>query len=286
MKQLLTLILFVTSVASNCQKKELIFLWPGKVPGEIKEKQEPVIDTASKDKVIRITEITNPAIEVWLPDPIKNNGSGVIVCPGGAYVRLSYNKEGTEIADWLNKMGYAAFVLTYRVPDKQAGALQDAQRALRIVHSNAARWKLNPEKIGIIGFSAGGSLSARSSTLFTTRTYPPVDLSDSLSCRPAFALLIYPAYLDIGENKTLTPELKITNETPSMFIFQTADDINYGNSSLVMASALRNAKIPVELHLYQKGGHGYGLRSGNPAAETWPSLAEKWLATTMESVKP
>ncbi|MGD0342034.1 MAG: alpha/beta hydrolase, partial [Bacteroidales bacterium] len=232
MKQLITIILLSVSVIANCQQKEQIYLWPGKVPGEIQEKQKPVLDTTNMDKVIRITEITNPAIEVWLPDPAKNNGSGVIVCPGGAYIRLSYNKEGTEIAEWLNKFGCAAFVLTYRVPNKIDGALQDAQRTLRIVRSNASRWKLNPEKIGIMGFSAGGSLSARSATEFTVKTYQPVDKSDSLSCRPAFALLIYPAYLDMGENKTLTPELKITKETPPVFIFQTADD-NYGNSSLV-----------------------------------------------------
>lgn len=285
MRNILFFFVLLLPYTAKCQDKEVVYLWPGKVPGEIKEKQKPVIDTTNKDKVIRITEITNPAIEVWLPDQAKNNGSGVIVCPGGAYIRLSYNKEGTEIAEWLNKMGCAAFVLTYRVPDKRDGALQDAQRALRIVRSNSARWKLDPEKIGIMGFSAGGSLSARSATLFNTRAYSPVDQLDSLSCRPSFALLIYPAYLDMGENKTLTPELKITKETPPIFIFQTADD-NYGNSSLVMAGALRNAKSPVEFHFYQKGGHGYGLRPGNPAAETWPSLAEKWLASTLETIKP
>jgi acetyl esterase/lipase len=285
MKQIITIILLFTSIAAKCQNKELIYLWPGNVPGETREKQKPVIDTTNKDKVIRITEITNPAIEVWLPDTDKNNGSGVIICPGGAYVRLSYNKEGTEIAEWLNKMGCAAFVLTYRVPNKIGGALQDAQRALRVVRSNAARWKLDPKEIGIMGFSAGGSLSARSATEFNVRTYSPVDKADSLSCRPAFALLIYPAYLDQGENKTLTPELTISQDTPPMFIFQTADD-TYGNSSLVMASALRNAKSPVELHVYQKGGHGYGLRSGNPAAEIWPSLAGKWLLETLENIRP
>jgi acetyl esterase/lipase len=282
MKQLIAIIFLLISVAAKCQNKDLIYLWPGKVPGESSEKLNPVIDTSNKDKVIRITEITNPAIEIWLPDVAKSNGSGVIICPGGGYIRLSYNKEGTEIAEWLNKMGSAAFVLTYRVPNKTAGALQDAQRALRIVRNNAAKWKLDPEKIGIMGFSAGGSLSARSATEFATRTYSPVDISDSLSCRPAFALLIYPAYLDQGENRTLTTELTITKETPPMFIFQTADD-SYGNSSLVMAGALRNAKSPVELHFYQKGGHGYGLRPGNPAAESWPGLAEKWLSTTLET---
>jgi acetyl esterase/lipase len=162
------------------------------------------------------------------------------------------------------------------VPDKKDGALQDAQRALRIVRANADKWHLDPENIGIMGFSAGGSLSARASTNFTRKTYTAVDKTDSLSCRPSFTMLIYPAYLDEGEGKTLTPELKLKKDTPPVFIFQTADD-PYANSSLVMAGAMRDAKLPAELHLLAKGGHGYGLRTGKEAAETWPLLAEKWL---------
>lgn len=280
MKQLIILILLLITCNAYSQKKDFIYLWPGKVPGESKEKQKPSVDTTRKDGVLRYNEITNPAIEVWLPDPKINKGAGVVVCPGGGYRILAYDKEGTEIAAWLNKLGYAAFVLSYRVPDKQQGALQDAQRALRIIRNNAVKWKIDPEKIGIMGFSAGGSLSARASTLFNTKTYPPVDKTDTLSCRPSFALLIYPAYLDLGENKTLTPELKLSGETPPIFIFQSADD-PYGNSSLVMASALRDAKLPVEIHMLPKGGHGYGLRPGNPSAEAWPGYAEKWLASIL-----
>jgi acetyl esterase/lipase len=272
----ISFLIFLFLVGSFSQKKETIYLWPGKVPGELKEKQEPVLDPARKTNEVRFAEVTNPAVEVYLPDPSVNNGSGVIVCPGGAYRILSFDKEGIEIATWLNKLGYAAFVLQYRIPDKQEGALQDAQRTIRILRENAVKWNIDPEKIGIMGFSAGGSLSARTSTLFNKKTYSPVDEADSLSCRPAFAILIYPAYLDQGPNKTLTPELQLTKETPPIFIFQTADD-QYGNSALVLASALRDAKIPVELHILPFGGHGYGLRPGKPAPETWPLLAEKWL---------
>jgi acetyl esterase/lipase len=284
MRQFIAIILVLFSIDAFSQQKELIYLWPGKVPGETKEKQKPSIDTIRKDGVLRYNEITNPAIEVWLPDPKINKGVGVIVCPGGAYRILSYDKEGTEIAAWLNKLGCAAFVLSYRVPDKQLGALQDAQRAMRIVRNNAAKWKIDAEKIGIMGFSAGGSLSARASTLFDKKTYPPVDKTDSLSCRPSFTMLIYPAYLDQGENKTLTPELKLSKETPPVFIFQTADD-PYGNSSLVMASSLRDAKLPVEIHILPKGGHGYGMRPGNTAAETWPGYAEKWMISILSQGK-
>ena len=269
------------SLSTFSQKKEIIYLWPGEVPGEVKEKQSPTIDTIRKDNVLRYNEVTNPAIEVCLPDRLVKNGSAIIVCPGGGYKILAYDKEGTEIAAWLNKLGFTAFVLQYRIPDKKDGAIQDIQRAIRLVRSISQKRNLDPEKIGVIGFSAGGSLSARASTLFNKKTYSMVDKADSLSCRPDFTMLIYPAYLDQGSDFSLTPELQISKEVPPMFIFQTADD-TYGNSSLVMAGALRSAKIPVELHMLSKGGHGYGLRPGNVAAETWPQLAEKWLRVVMK----
>jgi acetyl esterase/lipase len=282
MKHLIAILFILFSLSSFSQKKEIICLWPGKVPGELKEKEAPLIDTMKKDNVVRFSEVTNPAIELWLPDPKIRNGAAVIVCPGGGYRMLAYNKEGTEIAAWLNKLGYSAFVLQYRIPDKKEGALQDAQRALRIVRSNAKKWNIDPEKTGIMGFSAGGSLSARTSTLFRNKTYTAVDKADSLSCRPSFAMLIYPAYLDQGPDFTLTPELVLSNEVPPMYIFQTADD-QYGNSALVMAGALRNAKLSVELHLLPVGGHGYGLRPGTLAGETWPVLAEKWFKNIMKT---
>jgi len=279
MKNLFVFILFLfLTINSYSQKNSLIYLWPGKVPGELKEKQPPATDTSKNDNVLRYSQVTNPSIEVFLPDPAINKGSGVIICPGGAYKILAYDKEGIEIAAWLNKLGFAAFVLQYRIPDKKEGALQDVQRAMRIVRSVSKEWNIDPEKIGVMGFSAGGSLSARASTLFNKSTYSAVDKTDSLSCRPSFTLLIYPAYLDQGPDLSLTPELQLGKEVPPMFIFQTADD-NYGNSSLVMATALKNAKLPFELHMLAKGGHGYGLRPGNVAAEVWPLLAEKWIGS-------
>ena len=275
------LLLLFLSISTYAQKSEIIYLWPGKVPGELKEKQPPVIDTSKNDKILRFDEVTNPAIEVFLPDKAIKSGSAVIVCPGGGYNILAYDLEGTEIAGWLNRLGFTAFVLQYRIPDKKGGALQDVQRAMRILRNNPQKWNIDPEKIGVMGFSAGGSLSARASTLFNKKTYPPVDKSDSLSCRPSFTILIYPAYLDQGPGLTLTPELELSKDVPPIFIFQTADD-PYGNSALVMAGALRNAKLPVELHFLSTGGHGYGLRPGKVAAETWPLLAEKWLGIVLK----
>jgi acetyl esterase/lipase len=276
MKPLFTVLFMMCSLVAISQKNEFIYLWPGKVPGEPKEKKEPVIAPSDNDNVLRLSEITNPSLEIFPSDQSTRTGAAVVICPGGGYNILAYDKEGTEIAAWLNKLGFTAFVLQYRIPDKKEGALQDIQRAIRIVRNNSQKWNIDPEKIGVMGFSAGGSLSARASILFNKKTYPPVDKSDSLSCRPSFTMLIYPAYLDQGPNLTLTPELKLNKEVPPMFIFQTADD-PYGNSALVMAEALRNEKLPVELHVLAIGGHGYGLRPGKIATETWPLLAEKWL---------
>jgi acetyl esterase/lipase len=280
MKKSLSILLMMCSLSAFSQKHEMLYLWPGKVPGEVKEKTAPSVDTSQKDAIIRFSEVTNPALEVFLSKPGTNNQSAVIVCPGGGYQILAYDLEGTEIAAWLNKMGFTAFVLQYRIPNKKEGALQDAQRAMRVVRDNCKKWNINPERIGIMGFSAGGSLSARTSVLFNKKTYSPIDKSDSLSCRPSFTMLIYPAYLDQGPDLSLTPELELNKNVPPIFIFQTADD-PYGNSALVMASALRNAKLPVEMHLLPEGGHGYGVRPGKIAATTWPVLAEQWLKRTL-----
>lgn len=284
MKPIFLILLFIVSVNTYSQKVEIIELWPGKVPGETKEKQKPAIDTIRNDNTLRYSDVTNPLMEVFSASSANNMRAAVVVCPGGGYNILAYDKEGTEIAKWLNSFGYSAFVLQYRVPNKKDGALQDALRAIRLVRDNAAKYNIDTDKIGIMGFSAGGSLSARASTQFNTKTYQPVDKSDSLTCRPDFVLLIYPAYLDQGPDRTLTPELKLAKDTPPMFIFETADD-PYGNSALVMAGALRDAKLHVELHFLPDGGHGYGLRPGKLAAETWPVLAEKWLGRVVINKK-
>jgi acetyl esterase/lipase len=277
MKIIISLLLFTMSCFDSfSQNNDLIYLWPGKVPGEAKEKLASVTAASENDNIIRIAEVTDPVVQVFLPEQSVKNGAAVIVCPGGGYHILAWDLEGTEVSAWLNKIGYAAFVLQYRVPDKKAGALQDVQRAIRIIRKDAGKYGVDPAKIGVMGFSAGGNLAARASTLFNKQSYSPVDKADSLSCRPSFSMLIYPAYLDQGPEFSLTPEIKLHGDVPPIFIFQTSDD-QYGNSALVMAQSLRNAKLSVELHLLTAGGHGYGLRPGNIAAETWPSLAEKWL---------
>ncbi len=271
---LLTLLL-LAALSSTAQTKT--YLWPGAVPGETEPKHEPVLAENQSGNVRRTTNVTNPAVLAFLPQASVNNGYAVIVCPGGGYETLATDKEGSEVAQWFNKMGFTAFVLEYRTPNKRLGALQDLQRAVRVIKTDAAKYKINPDKVGVIGFSAGADMAAKLNSEFDVATYPAVDDKDKISCKPAFSMIIYPGYLNDGPNKTLTPELANLNaSTAPTFVFQAADD-GSGGSSVTYAVALQKAKVPVEFHLVPKGGHGYGLRKGNPAAEAWPVYAEAWL---------
>lgn len=246
-------------------------IWPDKRPAEVVLKKGKMKQEMGDDGILRIQQMPVPTLQKF-PVVKSPKGKVVIVCPGGGYQILAVNHEGTEIAQWLNALGYTAYVLRYRVPDNREGALQDVQRAIRIARAE------NPGKqVGVMGFSAGASLTARAATRFQLPSYTATDETDAQSARPDFAALIYPAYMDEGEHHTLTPELTITEQTPPFFVFQTADD-RYGNSALVISQALRNHKIPVQLHIYEKGGHGYGLRANlAEAASKWPKLMEEWL---------
>lgn len=246
-------------------------IWPDKRPAEVVLKKGKMKQTMGEDDILRIQQMPVPTLQKF-PVVKSPKGKVVIVCPGGGYQILAVNHEGTEIAQWLNALGYTAYVLRYRVPDNREGALQDVQRAIRIARAE------NPGKqVGVMGFSAGASLTARAATRFQSPSYTATDETDTQSARPDFSALIYPAYMDEGEHHTLTPELTITEQTPPFFVFQTADD-PYGNSALVISQALRNHKIPVQLHIYEKGGHGYGLRANlAEAASKWPKLMEEWL---------
>lgn len=261
-------------------QKTAIKLWPGTVPGEISPKHAPVLRD-SLQHVTRITNITDPQLIVYKPTAVSNLHTGIIVSPGGGNKYLAIDIEGYEIAQWLNKMGYTAFVLQYRVPMKQTGAEQDIQRAVRLVRSRAATYQLDTAKIGVMGFSAGGNLSARGCTMYQQHLYTPVDKADSLSCRPDFGLLIYPGSMSTGPDHQLIPQLKVDKNTPPVFMFVTSDD-PYG-MPLALGYALKDAKVPFEMHVMPKGMHGYGLRPGNPAAEAWPALAEKWLQGVLKN---
>ena len=269
---------FIT-FSTFAQSNMIIKLWPGNVPGETEVKHAAKLHPDSSRNVKRITNITDPDITVYRPG--KNaNGAGIIICPGGGYNILAINLEGDEVAASFAAKGYTAFVLQYRVPQKQEGALQDAQRAIRVVRNRANEWKLDPGKIGILGFSAGGHLAVLAATNFMKKTYTFIDNIDNVSSRPDFAILIYPAYTaTLKDKKQLSPQITVAKDTPPIFIFMTTDDNN--DMPFPLAYALREQKLPYELHIYPTGGHGYGLRPGNPAAMAWPGLAEKWLSQTL-----
>jgi acetyl esterase/lipase len=266
-------------------------LWPGDAPGEKgdigpeKDTSKPGEGLVGGKPLIRLGNVSKPTITLFRPPPDKDTGAAVVVCPGGAYSILAYDLEGSEVCEWLNSIGVTGVLLKYRVPSrkglpKEAAAVQDVQRAIGVVRHNATEWKIDPHKIGVLGFSAGGHLAASVSNRFGERTYPAVDDADKQSCRPDAAFLIYPAYLTEKNDLTkLAADLPVSKETPPTFIVQTQDDGVKVENAYTYGLALKNAKVPVEVHLFAKGGHGYGLRPTENAVTKWPVLAAEWMRT-------
>ena len=255
------------------QAPQPLNLWPADA-GKVAEEK---VVTGRKDSVKRITDIHQPTIT---PCPVTGPPDAVhpavLVFPGGGYSILAIDKEGTEIAEWLNRMGYSAFVVKYRVPKDREGAFADAQRAVRLVRHHAGEWSIDPKRIGVIGFSAGGHLCARLSTNFGRMAYKPVDEADKLDCRPDFAMLIYPAYLQTKDGK-IAPELPVSAKVPPTFIVQTKDDKGFVAGTIRYDQALKAASVSSTFRLFETGGHGYGLRPSAHEVAKWPMLAEEWL---------
>lgn len=251
-------------------------LWPEKLRKTFPELQE-TIQPDKGDGVIRVTDVNNPTLTLYLPENTTTPLPVVLVAPGGGYNILAINKEGTEIATWLNSIGVAAAVVKYRTPNNREGAFQDAQRAVRLVRQNAAAWRLDPNRVGVMGFSAGGHLSARTSTGFAETTYAEVDEADKQSCRPDFCILIYPAYLDNEKRDGVAPELHITKDIPPTFIVHTLDDKHYITGSNLYAQALKEAGVTYDYQVFETGGHGYGLRSQGHPVSVWPQRCAEWL---------
>jgi acetyl esterase/lipase len=287
------LIFAVTTLFGNVRASEpakVINLWPDTAPGEKGDIGEEQDTTKSTDhmvagkRVARIGNVSKPTISIYKPAPDKDTGAAVLVCPGGAYRILAIDLEGSEVCEWLNSIGITGVLLKYRVPsrkglEKHTAALQDAQRALGLIRSQAKDFSINPKRIGVLGFSAGGHLAASLSNNFGERFYPKVDDADDASCRPDFTLLIYPAYLTIKEeNDKVAPELKVTTNTPPTFIAMTEDDPLRVETPMFYSLALRKANVAFELHLYPKGGHGYGLRPSSDNVSTWPQRAAEWIS--------
>ncbi len=251
--------------------------------GEEKDMTTAKDHSVAGRRVARLGNVSTPTITVYQPPKARSTGAAVVVFPGGGYRILAIDLEGTEVCDWLNSIGVTAVLLKYRVParegrERYAAPLQDAQRAVGLVRSRAAQWHVDPKRIGVLGFSAGGHLAAAISNNYEKRTYPEVDEADRVSCRPDFALLIYPAYLTVkDQGDRISPELAITPNTPPTFLLQAEDDGVRVENSLYYYLALKNNKVPAEMHLYAQGGHGYGLRRTDLSITTWPQRAEQWL---------
>jgi acetyl esterase/lipase len=267
-----------------------INIWPGAVPGAPTDLPPEKDMTTAKDNLIagkplmRLGNVSVPTITLYKPTS-HNTGAAVVVFPGGGYNILAIDLEGTEVCHWLNSVGVNCLLLKYRVPGtgpypKSPAALQDAQRAMGLARQHAREWGIEPNRIGVLGFSAGGHLAAAVSTHFDKRLYDPVDAADSLSCRPDFAVVIYPGYLALADkNFAPNPDIVPTTDTPPTFIVQAEDDPVHVENALVYFQQLKNAKVPAELHIYAQGGHGYGLRRTALPVTTWPQGVETWLRT-------
>ncbi len=265
-------------------------LWPDLAPGEVEgevgpEEEKP--PKPGKKGILRITNVSQPTLTVYPANPAKANGSAVLVCPGGGYGILAYEHEGTDVCQWLNEMGVTGILLKYRVPrrkdrPKHEAPLQDSQRALGLVRKHAKSWGINPSKLGILGFSAGGHLSVMTLTSFHERTYSRIDEADDLSCRPDFGILVYPAYLvDRTTRDSLFPEVVIRKDTPPCFFVHTGDDHVPAEGSALAYLALEKAGVVGnELHLFPFGGHGYGMRKTDRAVSEWPDRVESWMRAT------
>lgn len=273
-------------------------LWPGAVP-DAQPVPGPETEALRTEHLIAgrpwmaVTNVSRPTMTVYAPKG-RNTGAAVVVFPGGGFQVLAIDLEGTEVCDWLTSRGITCVLLKYRVPGVpyewqcdcrphdfalSVPALQDAQRTVRLVRFHAAQWHVDPHKVGVIGFSAGGYLVAEVSTNFERRLYTPVDAADQESSRPDFAMAIYPGHLATDDDK-LNPNVPVSRDMPPTFLVQAEDDYEDGvNQSLVYYAALAKAHVPAEMHLYAHGGHAFGLRRTKSPITAWPKLAEAWLRT-------
>jgi acetyl esterase/lipase len=261
----------------------VVKLWPGKAPGDTGGIGEEKMESKPGDKVQRLTNVSIPTITVTRPAKDKDTGAAVVIAPGGGYSILAWTHEGEDVATWLNSIGVTAVLLKYRVPrrpddpkDKPpVGALMDAQRAIGLVRNNAKEWGIDPKRIGFLGFSAGGHLTGWASTNYEKRAYDPIDDADKVSCRPDFAVLIYPGGLIVKDKDELSPEIKVTKDTPPSFLAHAGDD--KAENSVRYYLALRKEGVKAEMHIYASGGHGFGMIKKNHPSDEWTQQCAEWM---------
>jgi acetyl esterase/lipase len=271
----------------------VVDLWPGKTPGDVGIKgqetsrihQSPLVGPTRL-----ITNVTRPTLTIYRPAADKNTGTAMVICPGGGYWDLYWELEGEEVAAWLNSAGMTGIILKYRCPRRPGdvrgepplGPQLDAQRAISLVRSRAAEWGIDPNRIGIVGFSAGGHLALATATGFETRKYDPIDAVDKVSCRPDFAIGCYSGYLKPKDKEGIRADLRIPPGTPPILLAHASDDkVSYGGSdaenSAFMYIALKRAGIPTELHIYATGDHDFGVRQNEKLPSSWTQLCLNWL---------
>jgi acetyl esterase/lipase len=268
-------------------------LWPGTPPGapnvpagqQEHDTTKPTDNLIAGKRVARIGFVATPTVTFYPAPNGKNTGAAIVVFPGGGYQIVAYDLEGTEVCDWLNGIGVNCALVKYRVPNagpfpKYTQDLADAQRAVRIVRQHASQWQLDPHRVGVLGFSAGGHLVAVLGAHASDAIYPVIDDADKLSARPDFTLLIYPGYLQQDDDPlAVRPEVKPVALTPPSFLIQAEDDPVKVENAWIYYEALKQAKVPAEMHLFANGGHGYGLRPTKLPVTHWPDLAATWLHT-------
>src|SRR5262245_41288807 len=281
--------------APGADKPRVVELWPGKAPDETRDIGPETVRMSPKlsKKEVEVTEptrlvtnVSKPTITIHRPAKDKDTGAAILICPGGGYWNLYWELEGEEVAAWLNSQGVTGIILKYRVPrrpDDTRGEparrpLQDAQRAVSLVRSRAKDWGIDPNRIGMVGFSAGGHLAIATATSFEKRTYEPVDDIDKISCRPDFAIAAYSGYLKAKDKDELHPGLRIPAGTPPIFLVHGgADIISDPNNSVVMYLALKRAGIPAELHIYAGAAHDFAVRKVDHPCSTWTESCLDWL---------
>ncbi|MCI0455502.1 MAG: alpha/beta hydrolase [Gemmataceae bacterium] len=273
----------------------VVELWPGKVPDETGTigaemvRMSPKLDRKQvevTEPTRMVTNVTKPTLTIYRPAKEKDTGTVVLICPGGGYWNLYWQLEGEEVATWLNSLGVTGIILKYRVPrrpDEPRGEparrpLQDAQRAVSLVRSKAKEWGIDPQRIGIAGFSAGGHLAIATATNFDRRSYAPIDDIDKISCRPDFAIPVYSGYLKAKDKEELAPGLRIPAGTPPVFLAHGGDDIiSSPEHSVLMYLALKRAGVPAELHIYATAAHDFGVRPSDHPCSTWTLSCAHWL---------
>ena len=281
--------------AVGADKPLVVELWPGKPPDETgtigaeKVLMSPKLDRKQvevTEPTRMVTNVTRPTITVYRPAKEKDTGTAVLVCPGGGYWNLYWQLEGEEVAAWLNSLGVTGIILKYRVPrrpDEPQGEparrpLQDAQRAVSLVRSKAREWGIAPDRIGIVGFSAGGHLAIATATNFEKRSYEPIDDIDKVSCRPDFAIPVYSGYLKAKDKDELAPGLSVPARTPPVFLAHGGEDIiSSPENSVLMYLALKRAGVSAELHVYATAAHDFGVRRSDRPCSTWTQSCADWM---------